>query len=121
MAEIQTVQVGSKVSTRIRGRVFRFAPKAKRRSEPRSQERRVVCVLDVHAGRLLEHWSLSQACHGPTCQHKHLTRETVGELVRDGVLRYVPDSGKNVAVYTQGRTWKGVPSGPERMKVMQLV
>lgn len=121
MAEVQVVQLGTKVSTRIRGRVFRFAPKARRKEPRKAPERRVVCVLDVHAGRLLEHWSQGQACHGPTCQHRHLTRETVADLVRDGVLRYVPDSGKNVAVYTQGRTWKGVPSGPMRVKVMQLV
>lgn len=50
----------------------------------------------------------------------HQTREAVEGLVRDGILKWV-GAGKNVAAYSYGRTWKGVPSGPNRMKVMQLV
>lgn len=131
MAHIERVQTGVRVETHIRGRVFRFAPrdkgKAKRSASGdrtvtvRSKERRRVCVLSSHSGRMLEHWGEAQQCFGPKCTHTHQTREHVDRLVAEGVLRYVPGSSNNVAAYSFGREWKGVPSGTERMKVMQLV
>jgi len=122
MAEFQRVQIGARVETRIRGRVFRFAPKAKRApDEPRasSKELRRVCVLSEHDSGMLEHGGVGQPCHGPRCRHSHLTREAVQKLVHDGILRYVPGSGRNVAGYTYGRSWKAIPS--DGVKVMQLV
>ena len=126
MAQIERVQTGLRVETHIRGRVFRFAPKAKRsaygdRAVTVSKERRRVCVLSAHDGRMLEHWDSSQACFGPGCRHVHQTRAEVDKLVAEGILRYLPGSMRNVAAYSFGRTWKGVPSGPSRVKVMQLV
>jgi len=124
MAHIERVQTGQKVETHIRGRVFRFAPKGKRSphgDRTVTVERRRVCVLSTHDGRMLEHWNAAQPCFGPKCQHTHQTRVEVDRLVAEGILRYVPGSSNNVASYSFGRVWKGVPSGSERMKVMQLV
>ena len=123
MAEINRVVMGRRTVTHIRGRVFRFAPKAKRKGmvKPANAERRVVCVLNSHDTALLEYWQTGQRCHGPLCRHEHLTRESVNALVLDGVLKFIPGSGRNVAGYIYGRTWKPAPSGPEREKVMQLV
>lgn len=117
MAQIQVTQTGDRIETRIRGRVFRYAPVA-----PRSKERRRVCVLSAHAARMLECWGEEQPCHGPKCTHGHQSRDEVSKLVRDGILTFVAGSEGNVARYTYGRTWKGVPSGgPQGAKVMQLV
>ena len=123
MAHIEIVVTGPKVETHIRGRVFRYAPKRKKQDmQPASRERRRVCVLDRHTGRLLEHWQHAQPCFGPRCTHRHYTRDEVAKLVRDGILRYVPGSNRNVAAFSFGRTWKGVPSGSKMgPKVMQLV
>ena len=122
MAEIQTVRTGHRVETRIRGRVFRFAPKEKRSAvKVRSKELRRVCVMDRHSGRMLEHWGEGQPCYGPKCTHTHQTRAEVDKLVRDGILRYVPGSNRNVAAYSFGRVWKGIQSEVARLKVMQLV
>ncbi len=132
MAEIRRVQIGQRIETHIRGRVFRYAPKAKKRKPGQIAERRVVCVLTTHDGQLLEHWGVGQRCHGGDCRHIHLTRAVVNSLERDGVLRFVPGSGRNVAAYTFGRTWKAIPSGGpqaensrrsprEYVTVMQLV
>jgi len=125
MAHIEHVQTGVRVKTHIRGRVFRFAPKQSSSKHQfgvvKSRERRRVCVLSRQAGQMLEHWQEGQPCFGPKCTHTHQTREQVDALVVEGVLRYVPGSSNNVAAYSFGREWKGVPSGPERMKVMQLV
>jgi hypothetical protein len=49
-----------------------------------------------------------------------LSRDVVDGLVREGILRYV-GTGRAVAGYTYGRTWKGVQSGSNREKVLQLV
>jgi hypothetical protein len=115
MATIQTTQTGKAVKTEVRGRVFRYAPVAK------SKERRRVCVLSSWAGAMLDRWGIDQPCHGPRCTHGHQTRDAVDVLVRDGVLKYI-GVGRNVATYSYGRTWKGVPSGgPMGPKVMQLV
>jgi hypothetical protein len=104
----------------VRGRIFRRKPRKTARQV--SPERRRVCVLDRHHGRLLEHWGEGQPCFGPKCSHKHQTRIEVDKLVREGVLRYVPGSRGNVAAFTYGRIWKGVPSGwPTGPKVMQLI
>ena len=125
MAEIQRVQIGARVETRIRGRVFRFAPKRVDgdrhgdRSRMASKERRRVCVLSRHDGRMLEHWGEGQPCHGARCSHTHMTREAVTAMVTNGILRFVPGSGNNVAAYSYGRSWKAVPSAG--VKVMQLV
>ena len=121
MAEIQRVQMGARVETRIRGRVFRFAPKAKRTDGARTatREARRVCVLSRHDGRLLEHWDQSQPCHGPRCNHTHMTREAVAAMVKADIMRFLPGSNGNVAAYSYGRTWKALPS--DNVKVMQLV
>ena len=116
MAQIHKTQTGDQVKVQVRGRVFRYAPVA-----PRSKERRRVCVLSSWSGAMLDRWGINQPCHGPNCTHTHQTREAVDVLVRDGVLRYI-GQGRNVASYSYGRTWKGVPSGsPLGPKVMQLV
>jgi hypothetical protein len=120
MAQIEHVQTGSRVETHVRGRVFRYAPQLPKQQRPASKERRRICVLSHHTGRLMEHWGYGEECHGPTCHHTHLTREAVDQLVRDGVLKYI-GTGRNVASYSFGRVWKGMPSGNERVKVMQLV
>jgi hypothetical protein len=117
MAQIQVTQTGDRIETRIRGRVFRYAPVA-----PRSKERRRVCVLSSWAGAMIERWGVEQPCHGPKCTHTHQSRDAVNALVKDGVLRFIPGSESNVATYTYGRTWKGIASGgPLGPKVMQLV
>jgi len=102
--------------------VFRFAPKAKRDGNVTrsvSKEARRVCVLNEQDSGLLEHGGVGQPCHGPKCRHSHLTREAVEKLVQENILRYVRGSGRNVAGYSYGRTWKAVPS--DNVKVMQLV
>ena len=128
MAHFETVKTGDKIETRIRGRSFRFAPqRAKAKGlerPPASRERRRVCVLDSHNGRMLECWGVDQPCFGPRCTHRHHTRDEVDKLVKDGILKYVAGSQRNVAVYTYARTWKGMPSGPGgklAFKCMQLV
>jgi hypothetical protein len=78
-------------------------------------------VLSSWAGAMLERWGVNQPCHGPRCTHGHQTREAVEVLVRGGILRYLPNSGRNVAAYTYGRTWKGVESAHSSVRVMQLV
>jgi hypothetical protein len=124
LAHFETIQTGNRVETHIRGRVFRYAPKQPKglQRPPASKELRRVCVLDGHHGAMLERWGVDQPCHGPRCTHRHHTRAEVEKLVRDGILKYVAGSQRNVAVYVYGRIWKGVPSGgPQGAKVMQLV
>jgi len=117
MAQIQVTQTGDRIETRIRGRVFRYAPVA-----PRSKERRRVCVLSSFEGGLLERYGVEQPCHGSNCTHGHQTPEEVHKLVMDGILKIVPGSFGYVATYIYAREWKGVPSGgPQGAKVMQLV
>ena len=118
MAQIQVTQTGDRIETRIRGRVFRYAPVA-----PRSKERRRVCVLSAHAARMLECWGEEQPCHGPKCTHGHQSRDEVNKLVREGILRLVPNSEGNVASYSYAREWRGVLSDYRgaREKIMQLV
>ncbi len=124
MAELQHIKTGAggnaKVETRIRGRVFRYAPQLPKGQRPASKERRRVCVLTARGGRDLDVWGQGQPCHGPKCHHTHHTREAVEGMVRAGTLRWV-GTGRNVAAYSYGRTWKAVPSGPQRVKTMQLV
>ena len=118
MATIQTTQTGKAVKTEVRGRVFRYKPVA-----PKSKERRRVCVLSSWAGAMLDRWGVDQPCHGPRCTHGHQTRDAVDVLVRDGVLKYI-GVGRNVATYSYGRVWRGMPSGPggkSAMRTMQLV
>jgi hypothetical protein len=122
MAHLQAIQTGERIETHTHGRVFRFA--AKRREERgrvASKEQRRVCVLSMAGARALEFYGASQPCYGPTCDHVHLTREHVEKMVADGIMKFI-GRGRNVAGYTYGRTWKGVPSG-EKLgpKVMQLV
>lgn len=123
MAEITRLVLDGEVITQIRGRVFKFGRKKVRRDGvPKVAEKRTVCVLNQHDGANLEHWNKGQSCHGADCRHSHMTRAAVDSLVRDGILRFAAGSGKNVAVYSYGRTWKAVPSGgPQAEKVMQLV
>src|SRR5271157_225342 len=120
MADLQRVQTGARIETRVSGRQFRFAPN----SQPaHSRERRRICVLSAHSSRMLECWEQEQPCSGPRCTHIHLSRESVARLVRDGVMRWIGRE-RNVAGYTYGREWKGVPSGPGgklAMRTMQLV
>jgi hypothetical protein len=115
MAKLEVTQTGSRVETRMRGRVFRYAPQA-----PRSKERRRVCVLSSWSGAMLEQWGVEQPCHGPKCTHGHQTRDEIEKLVHEGIMRFV-GIGRNVATYTYGREWKGVDSGHTSVKVMQLV
>jgi len=76
----------------------------------------LVCVLSVQSGRGYQHGGAAQFCAG----HHHLNRDVAEALVRDGVLRWAGSC--RVACYTEGREWKGVPSGaPDGPRVMQLV
>jgi hypothetical protein len=125
IAHIEQVQTGSRIETHIRGRVFRFGRRRLGGAAARvaSKERRRVCVLSRHAMRMLESWGVSQPCYGPRCDHGHLSRDVVDELVREGILRYI-GTGRMVAGYTYGREWRGMPSGPGgklAVKCMQLV
>jgi hypothetical protein len=115
MAESHTIQTGKRIETHIKGRVF---------ASPQPQfsrvlEKRRVCVLSNHSGRMLQEWGQWHPCFGPGC-HDHQTREAVEVLVRDGVLRWVGKE-RNVAAFSYGKTWKpkesGGPSGP---RVWQL-
>ena len=120
MAEIQRIQMGDRVATHVRGRAFRYAPQA---GKHKSKDRRRICVLSAHASRMLEHWGEYQHCSGAKCTHTHQSREAVAKLVRDGVMRWIGRE-RNVAGYTYGREWKGVPSGPGgklAMRTMQLI
>ena len=104
-----------------RGRVF---AKRKQSDHPASRERRRVCVLSEYSTRLVELWGIRQPCSGPTCDHKHLTREAVNALVGDGILRFVRGSGRNVAGYVYGREWRKMPCWPGgklAMWTMQLI
>lgn len=84
------------------------------------KKRRHVCVLNWTAAEQLEGYGVSQPCFGPACQHAHHTRARIEMLVKAGELRWI-GLGQNVAAWVTDKTWKGVPSGPERVKVMQLV
>lgn len=118
MAQIQTIQTGDSVETRVRGRVFRQDQQNAER--PKSKERRRVCVLSAHGARMLESWGVGERCHGAGCSHAHHTRESVESMVREGIMRWI-GAGRNVAGYSYGRSWKGVDSGGTSVKVMQLV
>jgi hypothetical protein len=83
----------------------------------------MVCLLSAQGGRELEMWGQGQPCFGPGCHHTHISRDAANKLEHDGVLRYI-GKGRNVATYTYGRTWRGVPSGSGgklAMRTMQLV
>jgi hypothetical protein len=118
MAEISITHTGHRMETHMRGRVFRFAKKRARGQRISTKEMRRICVLDGAAGHALEHWGITQPCHGPTCNHGHQTREAIERLVASGVLRWV-GKGCNVAAYTQGREWRPAPS--DHHTVMQFV
>ena len=92
----------------------------KRERRETSKDRRRVCLLSARGGRELEMWGQGQPCFGPGCMHTHITRQQAEEMERGGIVRFV-GKGRNVATYSYGRTWKGVPSGASRAKVMQLV
>lgn len=115
MATVERELHGADVIVRYRGRVMKVHQKD---AQP-SKEQRRICVLTIAASYALEHWNIAQPCFGE-CSHTHYTRDLVNSLVRDGALRWV-GTGKNIAAWTAGRKWKGVPSGPARMRVMQLV
>jgi hypothetical protein len=70
---------------------------------------------------MLERWGVEQPCLGPNRTHEHQTRAEVDKLVLDGILKYMPGSNRNVAVYTDGRTWQGKDSGRSGVKAMQLI
>jgi len=123
MAQIQRVITGRNVVTVVRGREYRFAPKPRQQQQSAPKARRRVCVLNAHASRMMECWGEDQPCHGPKCTHTHQSRAAVEALVRDGVLRWV-GRDHNVAAYSYGRTWKGMPSGTGgklATRTMQLV
>jgi len=117
MAQIESVTTSGKIVTKVRGRVMRSQDSDRRFL---SRERRRVCVLSARGGNELEHWGMAQPCYGPGCFHTHQTREAVADMVSKGIMKWV-GIGKNVAAYSYGRTWKAMPSGPLREKVMQLV
>ena len=118
MASLETVKTGSRIETRVRGRVFRYAPDP---AMPKSKERRGICVLNQHAGAMLYRWGVEQPCYGARCTHTHQSADAVAALVRDGVMKYL-GWDHAVATYVYGRTWKGVSSGgPQGVKGMQLV
>lgn len=113
MAEINVLITSGRVVTHIRGRIMQKPVVA-------SKERRRICVLTARGGNELEMWAINQPCFGPGCFHTHQTRDAVSALVNDGILKWV-GTGRNMAAYSFGRTWKAMPSGPAREKVMQLV
>lgn len=94
-----------------RGRVLRDGSFAKSRKR--------VCVLDRQSSERFR-YGYNEACSGPECRHRHMEREIVSQMVKTGILVWL-GTGQNVAGYEYGRTWKGVPSGHARVKVMQLV
>src|SRR5581483_12383901 len=122
MATIETTQTGGRVVTYVRGRAFRFAPKAKRvmrRSVVKEQRR--ICVLSASSHRRLL-WGYQQPCYGDACTHAHWTRDAVEQMVADGQMEWVEGSGKNVAAWARSRTWKPVRSGGHAgPTVLQLV
>lgn len=122
MAQIESVTTSGKIVTMVRGRVMRsqVIDHSRRRLPEVSKERRRVCVLSSRGGNELEHWGMTQPCFGPGCHHTHQTRESVADMVAKGIMKWV-GIGKNVAAYSYGRTWKAMPSGRTREKVMQLV
>ena len=118
MAQIESVTTSGKIVTVVRGRVMRV--QSDRHDAPRSKERRRVCVLSARGARELEFYNATQPCFGRGCFHTHQTREAVADMVAKGIMKWV-GIGKNVAAYSYGRTWKAMPSGPQRVKTMQLV
>lgn len=104
------------VQIQVRGRVLRNGVQ----DRSRSSEKRKVCLLSDRGGKELEMWGIGQPCFGAKCCHTHITRIAANRMYKEGIIRFV-GQGRNVAAYAYARTWKGVPSGPERMKVMQLV
>lgn len=121
IAHVESVQTGQQVELHIRGRVFRYAKNRRRAQKAypvrvRTNERRRICVLDASAALRLEHWNQASACYGPTCTHRHYTREAVQALVESGELRWM--AGNNTAAHVRGRTWKPAPS--DGMTVLQL-
>ena len=128
LAHLEQTTTGFKVITHVRGRVYRKdrghftkpSQSLKARVSLGAVKRRTVCVLSALAADQLESWGINQPCHGPTCTHAHHTRARIRMFIESGELRWV-GNGENVAAWTADLTWKGVPSGPERVKVMQLV
>lgn len=126
MAHIEHVQTGFRVVTHVKGRVYRHESGRRKvrtvaqRLQPGVKKRRHVCVLNWTAAEQLEGYGVSQPCFGPACQHAHHTRARIEMLVKAGELRWI-GLGQNVAAWVTDKTWKAVPSGPERVKVMQLV
>lgn len=122
MAHIEVVQTGARVSTHVRGRVYRndFKPKhtLATRTSLKAKQRRRICVLSHHAALGLENWNISQPCFGPTCYHTHFTRDEVEQMVCAGDLRWV-GNGQNVAAYQAPRFLAIRQSGP--VTCVQLV
>lgn len=122
MAHIEVVQTGARVSTHVRGRVYRNDFKLKHtlvtRTSLQAKQRRRICVLSHVAALGLENWQISQPCFGPTCYHSHFTRDEVGEMVAAGDLRWV-GNGQNVAAYRAPRFLAIRKSGP--VACVQLV
>jgi hypothetical protein len=111
VAHIEVVQTSSTVTTHIRGRVFRYAPMAKRKAAGRvlavrSRERRRICVLDAEQAFGLEQFHRSLLCYGPG-SHTHYTRDAVLKLIESGELRWVEGSGNNVAAWQGEWHWEG--------------
>lgn len=119
MAEITFSSINGRPVTHVRGRVFRFEPrkKAQHLMSARPKERRRVCLLSAQDANNLEQWGINQPCYGRGCRHLHLTRSAVAEMERSGVIRWV-GAGKNVAAYTDGKTWR--PAMSAGMTVLQL-
>lgn len=119
MAEITQTLINGRIATHVRGRVFRFEPRKKAQNlmSARPKEKRRVCLLSAHDAENLEQWSINQPCFGSGCRHLHLTREAIAEMERAGVIRWI-GGGKNVAAYSDGKTWR--PKVSAGMTVLQL-
>lgn len=81
---------------------------------PRSREKRRICVLDARCGSDLAHFSQQQLCYGPTCRHKHITRDGAQGLIKSGDYQWL-GSGNNVLVSTREMHWEN------RNGAMQLI
>jgi len=118
LAHVETIQTGNRVTTYVKGRVYRQRPSRQQRRPEQSlnsrmrhaaKQRRRVCLLSVRDAIWLEEYSISQPCFGPGCTHAHHTRKQVEQMVAAGQLRWVGDGRtKNVAAWTDPREWRGV-------------
>lgn len=122
MAHLETVTIGLRVITYVRGRQYR--QDIQQQAKPRTvatrivaKPKRTVCLLDADAAYALEHFNHAQPCYGEKCTHQHHLRSTIAALVKAGDLRWV-GAGQNVAAWRDARELVVCRSG--NMAAVQL-